>query len=402
VAKKNDDFFKEKKPWSVIKDDLLSNYLTPYVTKILTTYKPLVYVDCFAGKGKFENGEKGSPLIALKILDNCKKITTVPSPKITAYFIDLNYGTDLKDNLPNSPDIQIISGAYEDNIEDILMDKKNRNVFLYIDPYGLKALQYSLLKKFSDSNFYTIEVLINFNSFGFIREACHAFAIDYVDVTSEFFEDLVEYEPTTMDASKKSVDDLCEIAGGDYWIEIIENYKSKQYDGYQAETLFAEQYCKKLKENYTYVLNMPLRIGKDKRPKYRMIHATNHADGCVLMGENIYGRLQSMFMLQSHGQKELWDQDSDNNIISHEKIEKCLKEHIINYKENTPINKFYAEFYCKYGPFYSLESMNELIKKFEKEQKIVIERDPAITQKGNKSTFLVYNKTQKALIRRLI
>ena len=42
MAKKNDDFFKEKKPWSEVKDELLGCYFKPYVSKILHTYKPLV------------------------------------------------------------------------------------------------------------------------------------------------------------------------------------------------------------------------------------------------------------------------------------------------------------------------------------------------------------------------
>ena len=37
-----------------------------------TSYiQTLVYVDCFAGKGKFEDGNDGSPLIALKIISEC-------------------------------------------------------------------------------------------------------------------------------------------------------------------------------------------------------------------------------------------------------------------------------------------------------------------------------------------
>ena len=71
MAKRNDDFFKEKKPWSEVKDELLGCYFKPYVSKILHTYKPLVYVDCFAGKGKFDDGKPGSPIIALKILLKC-------------------------------------------------------------------------------------------------------------------------------------------------------------------------------------------------------------------------------------------------------------------------------------------------------------------------------------------
>ena len=47
MAKKNNDFFVEKKAWSVVKDELLGCYFMPYVSKILHTYRPLVYVDCF-------------------------------------------------------------------------------------------------------------------------------------------------------------------------------------------------------------------------------------------------------------------------------------------------------------------------------------------------------------------
>ena len=68
MAKKNDDFFVEKKPWSEVKDQLLGCYLKPYIAKILHTRKPLIYVDCFAGKGKFDDGKQGSPLIALDLI----------------------------------------------------------------------------------------------------------------------------------------------------------------------------------------------------------------------------------------------------------------------------------------------------------------------------------------------
>ena len=60
----------------------------------------------------------------------------------------------------------------------------------------------------------------------------------------KFFElcgDLVEYEPTRMDASEKSISELNEIAGGDYWKPIIVAYKKGEIDGYDAEALFADE-----------------------------------------------------------------------------------------------------------------------------------------------------------------
>ena len=74
MSKKNDDFFKEKKIWSTVKDNLLGYYLQPYFSKILLTGKPIIYIDCFAGKGKFEDGNPGSPIIALDIIKVCNKV----------------------------------------------------------------------------------------------------------------------------------------------------------------------------------------------------------------------------------------------------------------------------------------------------------------------------------------
>ena len=196
MAKKNNDFFVEKKAWSVVKDELLGCYFMPYVSKILHTGRPLVYVDCFAGKGKFDDGNPGSPLIALEAIDKCQNITSMKFSQIEATFIDLNYADDLRKNLQKYPWVNVIDGKYEDNLANILQGKEHCNVFLYIDPYGIKALKFSIFDDLSKKNFNSIELLINMNSFGFIREACHAFGTSFNDNT--LFDDLIEYDPSKM------------------------------------------------------------------------------------------------------------------------------------------------------------------------------------------------------------
>ena len=69
MSKDNRSFFKQKKIWSEVKDELLGCYLVPYFNKILSLSNPVLYVDCFAGKGKFDDGKNGSPLIALESLE---------------------------------------------------------------------------------------------------------------------------------------------------------------------------------------------------------------------------------------------------------------------------------------------------------------------------------------------
>ena len=397
MAKKNDDFFVEKKAWSVVKDELLGCYFKPYVSKILHTYRPIVYVDCFAGKGKFNDGNDGSPLIALKIIDECLVSTTMQSSRIEATFIDLNYASDLKENLKDYPWVKIVSGKYEDKIKSILHGKENCNVFLYIDPYGIKALQCTLFDDFAKTQFYSIELLINMNSFGFIREACHALGTTFDD--KALFDDLVEYESTKMDASDKSISELNEIAGGDYWQPIIEDLKKMKIDGYEAEERFAEQYCMRLKKSYTYVLNMPLRIKKGQRPKYRLIHATNHRDGCLLMVDNICNRWEALQEIQSGGQMTLWAEDVNNQMVDEEDIEEKIIEHFSKIVNLTSLHNALAAFFMQHGPICSTGDVKKVLKNFEKSGRIAVIRNPGVTEKGKPTTFMSEEKGKTVSVR---
>lgn len=397
MAKKNDDFFLEKKTWSVVKDELLGCYFKPYVSKILHTYKPLVYVDCFAGKGKFDDGNQGSPLIALDVISQCQANTTATGTSIEATFIDLNYAEDLHENLKDYPWVKIVSGKYEDNIRSILKNKSGCNVFLYIDPYGIKALQCTLFDDFAKGRFNSIELLINMNSFGFIREACHAMGTTFDD--KEIFDDLVEYEPTKMDASDKSIKELNEIAGGDYWQPIIASYKKHEINGYDAESQFAEQYCMRLMQSYTYVLNMPLRIKRNQRPKYRLIYATNHRDGCLLMVDNICSRWQALQEIQSGGQLQLWDENYDNQVVDDDDIEKKAIEHFSQCENWTSLYEALAVFFMKHGPICSTGVVKNILKKLEQEGCLCVLRNPDMTAKGKPTAFMSEEKGKTVSVR---
>lgn len=148
MSRDNKAFFDEKKDWSEIKDSLLGAYIKPYFQKLLRSGRPIVYVDCFAGKGKFGDGKPGSPLIALEARRDSLEVTKAQNASIETYFIDLNYASDLKVNLAPYEEAfwspQIISGKYEDKIVEILKNQRDVNVFLYIDPYGIQALDAEL------------------------------------------------------------------------------------------------------------------------------------------------------------------------------------------------------------------------------------------------------------------
>lgn len=404
MSKKNNDFFKEKKTWSEEKDELLACYFRPYVAKILHTYKPLVYIDCFAGKGKFDDGKKGSPLIALDIIrDSCQATKITGMPNIETAFIDANYAAELRENLAAYPKAKVIAGKYEDEIDTLLKDKNDSNVFLYIDPYGIKALNCARFDQLANGQFNSIELLINMNTFGFIREGCRVFGAHF-KTEATFFDDLVEYEPTVLDTSdnslKSSVQALNDIAGGDYWKIIIEQYKKGEITGYEAEEYFAEQYCQRLSQSYSYVLNMPIRIQKGKHTKYRMIHATNHPDGCILMADNICNRWELLREIQTGGQMSLWEEDINNQPIDMSEIENKVIDHFSQCGSWISLNAAMAVFFVKYGIICSTSDITKILKKLEKRGRLDVLRNPRLTKSGKRpTTFMTEGKGQTVAVR---
>lgn len=396
MSMRNDGFFVEKKLWSTVKDELLGCYLKPYFAKIFLTGKPVVYVDCFAGKGKFDDGSKGSPIIALEIISDAIKNSKANKPIIESNFIDLNYADDLIVNLSSFNNFKIISGKYEEEIDKILNNKHLYNVFLYIDPYGIKALDCSKFDTFANC-FNSIELLLNLNSFGFIREACHAFGTTFDD--PEIFNDLIEYDPSQFDTSEESIFELNKIAGGDYWQEIIFDFKSKKIDGYQAEERFVKKYCNRLQNNFRYVLNMPLRLKEGQRPKYRMIHATNHPDGCVLMADNICKRWEALRNIQTGGQMSLFEQTYDNKYIDNSELQILLENHFKHYDKEVSHTVAIAEFFTKNGAISPTKDINKILRLFEKDGKLFIRRNPSKTDKGKNTTFMTNNAKQKVFLR---
>ena len=397
MAKNNRDFFKEKKTWSEVKDELLGCYLKPYLQKILYTRHPVIYVDCFAGKGVFEDGKPGSPLIALRTMKECLEQTKMVGCDIQPYFIDLNYAEDLQRNLRGYTRVNIVPGRYEERITEILNSKKGCNVFLYIDPYGIKALDCSLFDAFSTQRFNSIELLINMNSFGFIREGCRVLGVKFG--ADELMEDLVEYDSTQLSADEKSRDVLNAIAGGDYWVEIIERKQRGESTAYEAEAEFVDAYCKRLRKSYTYVLNMPIRLKPGQVPKYRMIHATNHPDGALLMVDNIFGRWELMQDIQREGQLSLLDEDVENEIVNEEEIEAKVIEHISNITSFARMNPVLADFYSRNGVICRTKTVKEIYRKLERNGKLEVRRTPSTTATGRASTFFADEKKQKTELR---
>ncbi len=412
MPKDNRNFFKQKKIWSEVKDELLGCYMVPYFNKILSMGNPILYVDCFAGKGKFDDGKKGSPLTALESLE--RSIQQYQSahpwgnmPAVRMIFIELNHAADLSANLAGQTvgRCEVIDGKFEDNIIPLLQKAmethRQLNVFLYVDPYGVKVLNAALFDALPMA-FTTAELLINLNSFGFIREACRVKAVTFREHEDEIFSDLEEYDSSVLN----SIKELDDIAGGNYWQEIIDEYGKGEIDCYEAENEFSRQYKLRLRRTYTYVLDMPIRLKAGHHPKYRMVHATNHPDGCMLMADNIAKRTDRLVIeIQSGGQMSIMPQTAENEMVSEDLLMEKIKKLLESTTTFIRLNKFLAGFYNEYGVLCDLSRLSSgrsgsVLKALEESGYIEVQRTPAITDRGKPSKFWQEGKGNTLMLRK--
>lgn len=299
---KTDGFFREKKGWSLLKDEIVDHYLKPYIAKILCANRPLLIIDFFAGKGRFDDGTKGSPLIVAEHIKNVlenENPKAYKNKKVDGYFIEKKYGDELEKNLKEYNKCHVSKGTYEEHIK-FLYEKdiiNNISLFLYIDPYGIKNLDFEQFDKISQKGFSSIELLMNFNSFGFLREGCRVLKYEVIEpLDDEISKD-----------EKKGIEQLNKIAGGDYWQSILDKYNSGVITMNKAEELFAFKYLEKLKKVFKYVVNIPIKEKAKNIAKYRLIFGSNHEDALILMVDQMNRTWKQFIKNENDGQSSIFD-----------------------------------------------------------------------------------------------
>ncbi len=275
------DFFKNKRDWSEYKDLILSYYLKPYLPKVCSLGKPVVVIDCFAGPGRFEDGKDGSPLI----IANAVSALARKNKSVSARFIEERnkYYRKLESNISEFNDFcEAKCGTFESSVSDIGRLARNNTVFVYIDPYGIKPLKFSLLASIYQyiQQGSSVEVLLNFNSPSFVRNGLAALKVGYL---KEMECDMNDEDLSDIDRTMQP-EDIDEIAGGDYWREIIRADSSFQ----EKEARCVNKYMEAMTRYFNGVCSYPIKEKYSHAvPKYRLIFGSRHPDALLLMNDAV-------------------------------------------------------------------------------------------------------------------
>ena len=136
---------------------VLKNYMGAWLPIMLHSNVRVLFIDAFAGPGKYAGGEEGSPLIALNALlgrDDLNKMRG----RIDFLFIeeDLKRARHLEETvapvrgrLPTGCTAKVIQGTFMETMTSVL-DSQNTQMappFVMIDPFGMSETPMSLIER---------------------------------------------------------------------------------------------------------------------------------------------------------------------------------------------------------------------------------------------------------------
>jgi three-Cys-motif partner protein len=266
MADNDDDFFAGKRPWSRIKDQILENYMSPYIAKVNKRGQPIFLIDGYAGPGEFEDGRPGSPLIM------CQEAERFARGNWSAIFInnERKYYNKLNQVIQRegwSKSVTTILGDTTKLLQQLPIQIKSQSVFLYLDPFGPTGCDFALLQPFLKRDpTYSTEIFLTMNMPGM-----HRLATPKAVKAGRQNEEMI----------KGFHQQLTNVFGGDYWKDILWN----DSDAEAKEHALIEAYLKRLASYLPYTRSCPVREKTSRRIKYFVVFASHHRDTLVLLND---------------------------------------------------------------------------------------------------------------------
>ncbi len=263
-------FFVSKKAAAVLKHAILDKYVVPFASKV-GKYAPdgrVVYLDGYAGPGRYDDGTPGSPAL---ILESAAAIADFR--KLDCYFIEKNrknfqsLSQLVAEAREQGLDAHALQGRVERHLDHVLEAAQGAPLFAFLDPFGLGITFEALTERIFGSRCASrqpTEVLLNFN----------ANAVRRIGglLTSR---KNTPGKPATL----RALDVAC---GGDWWREEFVNSADNAEAVGRITRGFARRVGRAVGAGSWTV---GVRNRANLQVAYNLVHFSRHRDGLWLFGE---------------------------------------------------------------------------------------------------------------------
>ncbi|MFD8154472.1 MULTISPECIES: three-Cys-motif partner protein TcmP [unclassified Streptomyces] len=267
-------FFVSKKAAAVLKHAILDSYVVPFASKV-GRYAPdsrVVYLDGYAGPGRYEDGTPGSPAL---ILDSAARIAGFR--QLDCYFVERapkNYqslAALVSEASAQGLAAQALKGHVEKHLGQILDRAAGAPLFAFLDPFGLGLSFETLTQQIFGSRSvhgttgrHATEVLLNFN----------ANAVRRIGGLLTSPKD-TPGKPATL----RAMDAAC---GGSWWREEFLASQNNTEAVRRITTGFADRVARAVRGGYWTI---DVRNRAHHQVAYCLVHFSRHKEGMWLFGE---------------------------------------------------------------------------------------------------------------------
>jgi three-Cys-motif partner protein len=257
----------EYKEHTHVKHVILDKYLSAWVNILGAYNRNLNIFDCFAGRGEYADGSKGSPLIIIEVLNRIRRNRF----NARCVFIERNLANfqnmqsviekDMKEN-PKKYGPWLRIDYHNDEFKNIAKMKLEDPTwqiypsFFFLDPFGFSGIPFDLVKHILSIK--RTEAFISFmgpNINRFMKSPYH----------------------------ESSIEEL-------YGMSNVMGELATNYSSLPREAAALKLYRDRLSKGANVKFTFPFKVNADERLQttYYLIHCTNHPKGCEIMKEIMY------------------------------------------------------------------------------------------------------------------
>ncbi|MFD3484954.1 three-Cys-motif partner protein TcmP [Streptomyces sp. NPDC058665] len=263
---------------SVFKHELLRRYLPQFggMTGTHAHGKRVVYLDGYAGEGRYENGDPASAEIALQIASDLR---SGPGLTLECFFAEAQAKSfeRLGAVIQHYAADGVLARAHRGEVDGVLDSVVERAarvpLFLFLDPCGLVLPQERLTEVLAHKRRQKkppTELLMNFSMMAVWRLGGHV------------------RSPKGNEKSLQRFDDVC---GGTWWREYFADASASAAREGAAEDAIeavAAEYARRLQSRTgMLVQSVPVSHSPRKRPVYRLVFATRSQYGLWVFGDAV-------------------------------------------------------------------------------------------------------------------
>lgn len=263
---------------SVFKHDLLKRYLPQFggMTSSQSHDRRVVYLDGYAGEGRYENGDPASAEIALSVASYLRSRAGLT---LECFFsesqpksFDRLQGV-VQDYLTRGVRASAHRGEVDGVLDQVVDQAVQRPLFLFLDPCGLALPQDRLVNVLARKRPYrrpATELLMNFSMMAVWRLGGHV---------------------RSPKGNEKSLQRFDEVCGGGWWRDYFAGAVASRGVGEAAEDAIeavAAEYRRRLElRTGMLVQSVPVSHSPRKRAVYQLVFATRSPYGLWVFGDTV-------------------------------------------------------------------------------------------------------------------